>query len=40
MPLKKDPRGGGTHADGTKNLKYCSYCFQDGTFTSPDITAV
>ncbi len=33
MPMKKDPQGGGTNADGTKNEKYCSYCFQDGDFT-------
>lgn len=37
MPLKKDPLGGGSNTDGTKSLKYCSLCFVDGTFTSPEI---
>lgn len=33
MPMKKDPQGGGTNADGSKNLEYCSYCFQNGEFS-------
>lgn len=33
MPMKKDPAGGGTNADGSKNEKYCSYCYQNGQFT-------
>ena len=33
MPLSKDPNGGGTNADGTKNTSYCSYCYQNGSFT-------
>jgi hypothetical protein len=33
MPMGKDPQGGGTNADGTKNDKYCSYCYADGRFT-------
>lgn len=33
MPLNKDPQGGSTNADGTKNLKYCSFCYQNGAFT-------
>lgn len=33
MPLKKDPQGGSTNADGSINNKYCSYCFQNGEFT-------
>jgi len=37
MPMKKDPRGGGTDADGTRSPEYCSYCYQDGTFPSPGI---
>jgi hypothetical protein len=32
MPMNKDSKAGGTNADGTKNLKYCSYCYQDGDF--------
>lgn len=39
MPMKKDEQGGGTNVDGTKSLKYCSYCYQQGTFTLPDFTA-
>jgi hypothetical protein len=38
MPLKKDAGGGGTNTDGTKNLMYCSHCYQEGAFTSPDMT--
>ncbi len=38
MPLKKDEKGGGTNADGSKSLKFCSLCYQDGKFTSPQIT--
>ena len=33
MPMTKDPQGGGTNADGSKNLKYCSYCYQNGEFS-------
>ena len=33
MPLKRDQKGGGTNADGSKSLKYCSYCFVSGNFT-------
>ncbi len=32
MPMSKDPQKGGTNSDGTKNLEYCSYCYQDGDF--------
>jgi len=38
MPLNKDPKEGGTNSDGTKNKMYCSYCFENGEFTQPDIT--
>ncbi len=38
MPLKRDPKGGGTHRDGSKSPMYCSHCFQNGKFTLPDIT--
>ena len=37
MPLKKDPQQGGSNADGTKNNMYCSYCYQSGVFTQPNI---
>ncbi len=33
MPMKRDPQGGGTNADGTRSTKYCSYCYVDGRFT-------
>ena len=33
MPMSKDPQGGGTNADGSKNENYCSYCYQNGEFT-------
>jgi hypothetical protein len=33
MPMSKDPQGGGTNADGSNNLRYCSYCYQSGAFT-------
>jgi hypothetical protein len=39
MPLSRDPRGGGTNADGTQSSEYCSRCYEGGTFTQPNITA-
>ncbi|MCL2745069.1 MAG: zinc ribbon domain-containing protein [Planctomycetaceae bacterium] len=33
MPLKSDPKSGGTEADGTISPKYCSYCYENGQFT-------
>jgi hypothetical protein len=38
MPLKQDPKGGGTNANGSKSERYCSYCYADGRFTQPDIS--
>jgi hypothetical protein len=38
MPMNKDEKGGGTNADGSKTLLYCSYCFQNGEFTRPDMS--
>jgi hypothetical protein len=32
MPMEKDPEHGGTNKDGTRNSKYCSYCFSSGAF--------
>jgi hypothetical protein len=32
MPMDKDPGHGGTNPDGSKNLKYCSYCYEKGSF--------
>lgn len=39
MPLKKDPRGGGTTAEGNLSVKYCSYCYEKGAFKQPDWAA-
>jgi hypothetical protein len=38
MPLKQDPKGGGTEANGRLSTKYCSYCLTDGRFTQPTMT--
>lgn len=38
MPLSKDEKGGGTEADGSKSVKYCSMCYENGTFKSPEMT--
>jgi len=38
MPLKVDPKGGGTDADGTSSREYCSYCYVDGAFVNPDMS--
>jgi hypothetical protein len=32
MPMDKDPGNGGTNADGTKSAKYCSLCYESGSF--------
>lgn len=39
MPHKKDPGGGGTEADGTKSVLYCSYCYESGNFRQANLTA-
>jgi Putative zinc ribbon domain len=39
MPMRRDEKGGGTNADGSKNLMYCSHCYEAGTFTLPHISA-
>lgn len=39
MPLKKSPNGGGTNADGTISKMYCAYCYENGQFKQPDISA-
>jgi hypothetical protein len=38
MPMRKDELGGGTNADGSTSLMYCSNCWKDGKFASPDMT--
>jgi len=39
MPLKKGSNHGGTNADGSKSLIYCSHCYENGQFTRQGITA-
>jgi hypothetical protein len=39
MPLSRDIKGGGSHADGSLSTDYCSYCYQQGAFTQPDISS-
>lgn len=38
MPLRKDPKGGGTNKDGSTSTMYCSHCYVEGNFTKPDMT--
>lgn len=38
MPLKRDPEGGGTNADGSRSAQWCSHCWRNGRFTQPDLT--
>ena len=38
MPMKKDPKGGGTNADGSTNGTYCSLCYENGAFLAPDFS--
>ena len=38
MPMKQDPKGGGTNANGSKSEMYCSYCYVNGAFTQPNFT--
>jgi hypothetical protein len=37
MPLKRDEKGGGTNADGSKSTMYCSRCYEGGKFTLSNI---
>ena len=39
MPLEKDPKGGGSEADGSLSRTYCSICYQDGVFVHQGVTA-
>ncbi|HUX97669.1 MAG TPA: zinc ribbon domain-containing protein [Bacteroidales bacterium] len=32
MPMEKDPARGGTNADGSITVKYCSFCYEGGSF--------
>ncbi|MBU2856476.1 hypothetical protein HF289_06210 [Acidithiobacillus ferrooxidans] len=37
MPLQFDPEGGGTEADGSHSICYCSYCYAGGQFREPEL---
>jgi hypothetical protein len=37
MPLD-NPELRGTEKDGSASNEYCTYCYQNGAFTNPDIT--
>ena len=39
MPLARDEKGGGTERNGEVSKTYCSHCYINGEFTSPDLTA-
>jgi hypothetical protein len=38
MPMKKDEKGGGSNQDGSRSTLYCSRCYENGQFTTPDMT--
>jgi len=37
MPMNS-PEEFGTNTDGSKSEEFCTFCFQNGMFTAPDIT--
>jgi Putative zinc ribbon domain len=39
MPMRRDEKHGGTNADGSKSVMYCSHCYEGGEFKLPDISA-
>lgn len=39
MPIDQDPKGGGTESGGALSKSYCSFCYVNGKFTQPDLTA-
>ena len=39
MPLDT-PEAHGTEKDGSPNAEYCRYCYQNGSFTNPNMTLV
>ncbi len=39
MPMKRNPQGGGSNSDGSKNTEYFSLCYENGKFTQPEFTA-
>ncbi len=37
MPIAEQFQNLGTHADGSSNDQYCSFCFKGGSFTQPEL---
>ena len=37
MPISKDPEHGGSEKEGSKSSLYCSYCYKEGEFLSPEL---
>lgn len=37
MPLRR-PEVYGTNADGSASTEFCKFCYQNGTYTQPNIT--
>jgi hypothetical protein len=40
MPLDKDEKTTGTEINGSLSEMYCIHCYENGKFTSPDITLI
>lgn len=38
MPVSAEFGNFGTEVDGSPASEYCQFCYQDGGFTSPDLT--
>ena len=38
MPVDESFGNFGTESDGSASNEYCSFCYQDGSFTNPDQT--
>ena len=39
MPLNKALKREGSEVDGSNSALYCNHCYENGQFTSPDLTA-
>ncbi|HNQ32183.1 MAG TPA: zinc ribbon domain-containing protein [Methanoculleus sp.] len=37
MPLARD-EDAGTEADGSRSVRYCTYCYRNGAYAEPDLT--
>ncbi|APZ41889.1 zinc ribbon domain-containing protein [Acidihalobacter ferrooxydans] len=38
MPLRFDPQGGGSEADGTRSPHWCSFCYAEGALREPGLS--